>query len=272
MNFFNTEQFKDTRALGWYLSNHSGEELAADLRASSCDPNDVLTTGDQAYFMLKNRAAARILYEAGLRTLDARPDLVAEDINPLLSRRNLCAILVENESFDGALKLISASPDILQLDPNLAAILAYKLYERGAYQQARPLLERVLQMPQSVVSEKVRVPLNSLQALYNAIRAKASVRSLRDLNWFWNPDVEPVPDGILSMGFEALTKRGLPPRVLERARSAVIMQVSNDRKMWFVFLYDRDDPSGIMQRENSKLCSVSFHHRDGNVQVSDVHC
>jgi hypothetical protein len=74
------------------------------------------------------------------------------------------------------------------------------------------------------------------------------------------------------MEFDALAKRGLPPRVLDRARSAVIMQVSNDRKMWFVFFYDLDNPTEIMQRENSELCFVSFHHRDGKVQVSDVHC
>jgi tetratricopeptide (TPR) repeat protein len=270
MNFFDTEQFKDPQALAWYLSNHSQQDVATDLQQSRCDPNDVLSIGDSVYFMLKNRVIARLFYETGLRTLDAHPDLLAKDINPLLSRRNLCAIFVEDESFDDALKLLSSSPDILQLDPNLGAILAYKLYEQGAYQQALPVLDRVLQLPQSELSEKVQVPLNSLHALHSAILAKASVRRLRDLKWFWNPDVEPVPDGILSMGYDALTKKGLPTHVLDRARSAVIMQVSNDRKMWFIFIYDRDDPTPIMQREKSELCFVSFYHRDGTVHLSDV--
>jgi hypothetical protein len=115
--------------------------------------------------------------------------------------------------------------NVIELDPHLGAIFAYKLHEQGSYRQALAVMERVMQLPQSVLSEKVQVPLNILQALNAAIRAKASLRRLRDLNWFWNPDVQPVPEGILSMGYDSLTKGGLPAQVLDRARSAAIMQV-----------------------------------------------
>ncbi len=221
---------------------------------------------------LQNRAMGRVFYEEGLRSLDANPGLLAADINPHLARRNLCAIFIEDNDFDSALKLLSSAPQVIELDPNLGAIFSYKLYEQGAYRPALAVMERVLQQPLSVLSEKVQVPLSSLQALYSAIRAKASGKRLRDLKWYWSPEAEPVPEGLLSMEYEALTKQGLAARVLDLARSAVIMQVSKDRKMWVVFFYDREDPTSIMERDNSELCYVSFHHRDGSVQVSDVHC
>jgi tetratricopeptide (TPR) repeat protein len=272
MNFFNTEGYRDPQELSWYLSNRSPEQVLEDVRSSRCDPNDILCTGDVAYFMLKNSDFARVFYEEGLRALDANPGLLAADIDPLLSRRNLCAILMEENKFDEALRLFSACSDLINLDPNLAAVFAWRLHKAGAYRPAFQLLERVLRLPPAEIAEKVKIPLNTLQALYADNKAKASVKRLYDLKWFWSPEVEPVPEGIMMTTFESLAKKGVPDQILVQARSAVIMSASNDRKMWFIFFYDRADPTSLLEQKNAELFFASFYHRDGNVGIADVHC
>ncbi len=271
-NFFNGSPTTDFQGLIAYVKAHTPEQMLSDIRASSVDPNDLPSIGDTVKMFLNDEGKhhAKVCYGEGIRQLEEEPQRKAPDVNLMFARRNFCACCFPEEPVE-AFNVLVDEPEIIVADPVLATGIATGLAQEGYPKQANIIVTALDQIPAQnllLKFEEGGIEIGILKALRDHLRQQLGGRKLRDLKWFWNPNVEPVPDGILSMDYDAIR---LPAQVLDRARSAVIMQVSNDRKMWFVFFYDREDPTSIMQRENSELCYVFFYYRDGNVQVSDVH-
>jgi hypothetical protein len=83
--------------------------------------------------------------------------------------------------------------------------------------------------------------------------------SLVGLAWYYDEDLEPIPDAIPNLSFAELERKGLRRDLLASLRSAFIFQVSNDRRVWYVSFYDRADPSALIERNDSGQFIIWFY-------------
>lgn len=86
-NFFDGNPQTDFERLMAYVRTHTPDQMLADIRASSVDPNDLPGIGDMVRMFLKDQGTthAKVLYAEGVRQLEAEPQRKAPDVPWLIS-------------------------------------------------------------------------------------------------------------------------------------------------------------------------------------------
>src|SRR5260370_17748669 len=67
----------------------SPEQMLTEIRASSIDPNDLVSMAD-LLVQFQSRDHAKVAWEEAIRQFDAAPSRIAPDVNLVHIKRNLC--------------------------------------------------------------------------------------------------------------------------------------------------------------------------------------
>ena len=99
---------------------------------------------------------------------------------------------------------------------------------------------------------------------------------LSDYRWLTPSGFGPLPDGLLTLPLQDITKRGdgintIPIEAVSAASSAVLLQVSPDNKIWTVDFYDAEDPRPLLSDRKPGQFRISFYQRDGRFNVTKIH-
>jgi len=153
------------------ITTYTPEQMIADLRASSIDPNDLVTVGDLLVQSFSSPAHAKVAWEEAVQRFEANPGLVAADVNLLNLKLNLCRACLRSAPPDplASFQWITREPKIARTDPLLAVQVAFSLQQADKYNEA----EAVLQMLDGV-------PVETIAALSpEAPKVESAVRELK---------------------------------------------------------------------------------------------
>ncbi len=281
-NFFDGTPQTDFQGLMAYVRTHTPNQMLADIRSSSVDPNDLPGIGDMVRMFLKDAGTrhAKVLYAEGIRQLEAEPQRKAPDVNLMFARRNLCACCIPDAPVE-AFNVIAEDPTIVAADPALGVVVAMGLVQEGHAKQASQIISVLDQIPLEQVLpklEEAQMSFDVLKGLKVEIRRHLGGKKMCDLVWWYDEsDVGQLPNGLVNMDLNELTKSGIPSSVLATIKTAVVLSRSNDRKMWYCGFFDVQDPSPLLDRGIVGLFRADFYNRigrfgeDGEVTVYGVH-
>ena len=246
----------DEEKIQSYVAQNSPTQLWREIAAANFDPTDVLAFADILSMFIKADDHAIALYSGTLGELERYPERASPDTNLMGAWVSLFMTCSRRGRTEEAVKAYYKAAHLGYDDAKSKVLLATHLHALGRYSDSLDVLSTVLdshtlgsgpnQIPAGMYDIAVRLK-NELMAKTNRSRPPAS---LARLAWYFNDDLQPIPDAIPNLAFAELEPKGVTQEVLESLRSAFICQVSPDRKVWYVSFYDRADPIELIEEND----------------------
>ena len=143
------------------------EQMLTEIRASSIDPNDLVSMAD-LLVQFQSRDHAKVAWEEAIRQFGAAPNRIAADVNLVNVKRNLCIANLTSAPLE-SFRWISDEPQIARDAPMVAIELAESLRRANNYQEA-----------ELVLRELDGIPIEALAGLFpDAEKGANAVRGLR---------------------------------------------------------------------------------------------
>jgi len=280
-------QMRDLEELKNFIGQHTPDQVSVEARSSSLPPEDLLMVADMVRMFVKQDGTlkrAKVLYAEGMRKILAGPPGVLSDNDMLSNMRNWCLCCLPDE-LEEACRVVAQEPQVVAADPALATMLTALLVENGLYRQAQAVLSGIEQIPLEDLLPKLEAAemnFDTIRSLKDAVRTNLGKRKMRDLIWWYDESaVKQLPERLIEMDLDELTKYGIAPDVLGTLRTAVVFRASDDRKMWFCGFFDVKDPSPLIDSGRTGRFQATFYNRtnldrmgrwvgDGNVTVYAV--
>ena len=127
------------------LAERNPEEMRTEIRASSIDPNELVSIAD-LLVQFQGKDHAKVAWEEALRQFDTAPSRIAADVNLLNIKRNLCIASLSSAPLE-SFRWISEEPQIARDAPAIAIELAESLRRANNYQEAELVLREVDAIP-----------------------------------------------------------------------------------------------------------------------------
>lgn len=217
-----------------YVLSHTPEQMITDSRSWSCDACDLLTYADiLSGFDFPDHVIA--LYQEGLKRLSEHPEELTPEVNVFGAYAMLGINLTSKGRHHEAIDAFEQAMIVGGNHPKIMALLAINYIKVGRHIEALKHIERILRIPQDEIANTVgRDVLVTLKQL-----------TLWRLIWWYQSELNPIPTALFSMPVSLLLSQGVGQSVLDSLQSAFILDVSTDRKMWWVSFYDVKDPTQL---------------------------
>lgn len=278
----------DLDGLKRFVVQRTPDQVLEDARRSSVAPEDLPMIADMIRMFVKTNGAmarAKVLYAEGMRKIMAGPPGILSDNDMLSSMRNwaLCCL---PDAPDEAFAVIAECPQVIAVDPALAAWVTALLVQTERYQEAEAMLSGIDQIPLEDLLPKLEeagLNFEMIKSWKDDVRANIGKRKMRDLVWWYDESaVGELPKKLIDMELDELAKHGISAEVLATIKTVVVFRASNDRKMWFCGFFDVKDPSPLVESGRTGRFQADFYNRtlmdrmgrfvgDGNVAVYAVH-
>ena len=278
---------RDLEGLKQFVGQHTPDQVLQEARRSAVAPEDLPMIADVIRMFVKEDGAmarAKVLYAEGVRRVKSGPPGLLSDNDMLSSMRNWCLCCMPDAPYE-AFAVIAEEPQVVVADPALAVWVSAGLVEGGHHEQAGALLSALDQIPLEMLLPKLEdagITVEAVNSLKARVRSASGRRTMRDLIWWYDESaVGDLPKRLVDMDMDELTQYGISRDVLSTIKTAVVLRVSDDRKMWFCGFFDVNDPSPLLDSGRAGRFQVTFYNRtnldpmgrwvgDGNVTVYSV--
>jgi len=158
---------------------YSTELMASQIRASSIDPNELVTIAD-LLISIQFLDHAKVAWEEAIRQFDATPSRIAPDVHLLNIKRNLCIANLSSAPLE-SFRWISEEPQIARDAPAVAIELAESLRRADAYQEAELVLREVDGIPVETLANlfpDAEAAARDIRGLRTSVRGTLCKRSI----------------------------------------------------------------------------------------------
>lgn len=143
------------------------EQMLNEVRASSIDPNELVTIG-QMLVELSSPGHAKVAWEEAIRQLEADPSRMAADVNLVNVKQHVCVACLQSSPLE-SFQWISREPQIARNAPLVAVQVAESLRRANNYKEA-----------EIVLRELDGIPIETLAGLFpDAEKGANAIRNLR---------------------------------------------------------------------------------------------
>lgn len=158
---------------------YSPELMASQIRASSIDPNELVTIAD-LLVSIQFLDHAKVAWEEAMRQFEAAPSRIAADVNLVNVKRNLCIANLSSAPLE-SFRWISEEPQIARDAPMVAIELAESLRTANNYQEAELVLRELDGIPIEVLAglfPDAEKGANAVRGLRISVRGTLCKRSI----------------------------------------------------------------------------------------------